>query len=84
MNIRYQHQLLALAASVALLGTGCASRVATTDGPPVTHAEAREAKIQAKSEYKAEKKVIEAQKLLERADCKTESVDQIEARDCKM
>lgn len=50
---------------------------------PITKEEARDLKTESKAEYKARKKVTEAQKELEVADCKTSGLDSKEERDCK-
>lgn len=45
--------------------------------------DARNEKTQAKAEYKARKKVAEANKTLDVADCKTASLDSKDLADCK-
>ena len=50
---------------------------------PITRQEARDLKTESKAEYKARKKVTDAQKVLDIADCKTAGLEPKEQRDCK-
>jgi len=54
----------------------------TTDGK-LTSEQARDLKTESKAEYKARKKVAEAQQDLDVADCKTSNLDSKTERDCK-
>lgn len=79
---------LALSAGMAVHAEGpsdtdSSNLPAATSSGGLTHAEARNEKTQAKAEYKAKKKVAEANKTLDVADCKTASLDSKELRDCK-
>ncbi len=55
----------------------------STTGAQDPLVEARNEKTQAKAEYKARKKVAEANKTLDVADCKTASLDSKDLADCK-
>lgn len=62
-------------------GTSTATTATAHTGDPLVNA--RNEKTQAKAEYKARKKVADANKTLDVADCKTASLDSKDLRDCK-
>ena len=56
---------------------------AATDAPTLTKEEAHDLKTESKADYKARKKVVDAQKEVGIADCKTSGLDSKDERDCK-
>jgi len=68
----------------AALGCGAAyaqtssGEDSTTPAPSVTSPEAKDAKVHSKAEYKARKKIADANKDLNKADCETKSDGMVE------
>jgi hypothetical protein len=56
---------------------------ANPNTPGLTKQEASDLKTESKAEYKARKKVTDAQKDLDVADCKTAGLESKDERDCK-
>ncbi len=76
-----QALLIATAAYAALPAIAADEVTPTT--PSITKEEARDLKTESKAEYKARKKISDAKKDLDVADCKTSGLESKEERDCK-
>ncbi|HIV71835.1 MAG TPA: hypothetical protein H9903_12950 [Candidatus Aquabacterium excrementipullorum] len=83
MNTQIKTLLAATAAAFSLSAMAADTTLASDPGGTLTKQEARDLKTQNKAEYKANKKVAEANKDLDVADCKTASLESKDERDCK-
>ncbi|RRR99990.1 hypothetical protein EIP75_23200 [Aquabacterium soli] len=83
MNTQLKTLLAATAAAFSLSAMAVDTNLANDPGGNLTKQEARDLKTQNKAEYKANKKVAEANKDLDVADCKTANLEAKDERDCK-
>lgn len=72
-----------LVTTVAYLSVPAIAADNNTAAPGLTRQEAQDLKTESKAEYKARKKVSDAQKDLDVADCKTAGLESKDERDCK-
>ncbi|RZL03112.1 MAG: hypothetical protein EOP36_06190 [Rubrivivax sp.] len=84
MTANFKHILAAgtLGLSLSFAHAADTTPPTTNDGK-LTSEQARDLKTESKAEYKARKKVAEAQEGLDVADCKTSNLDSKNERDCK-
>ena len=83
MNNHIKTLLAATAAAFSLSAMAADTTLANDPGGNLTKQEAQDLKTQNKAEYKANKKVADANKELDVADCKTANLDAKDERDCK-
>ncbi|MGH6648958.1 hypothetical protein [Aquabacterium sp.] len=84
MNANFKYLLAAGTLGLTLSFAHAADNTAMPSGQgTLTSEQARDLKTESKAEYKARKKVAEAQEDLDVADCKTSNLDSKNERDCK-
>lgn len=85
MNTQLKTLLATTAAcfSLSVMAAETTTTLPSDPGGALTQKEARDLKTQNKADYKAHKKVAEANKDLEVADCKTAGLEAKDERDCK-
>lgn len=85
MNTQIKTLLAATATcfSLSVMAAEATTTLPSDPGGALTSQEARDLKTQNKADYKAHKKVADANKDLEVADCKTAGLEAKDERDCK-
>lgn len=83
MNANIKYILAAGTLGLSLTMAHAADTTAPATEGKLTSEQARDLKTESKAEYKARKKVADAQEGLDVADCKTSGLDSKNERDCK-